>query len=95
MNPNQINALSPTAPHRPVDLEVVNAGKEGYVKTYIVIPPTIYGLAKTRFVEAGIQNAHSVQIPSLIEAALLRGEAGMVGAGKNVWSNVEVHDREY
>jgi len=95
MNADQIEALSPNAPHRPVDLEIVTAGKEGYVKTYIVIPPNIYGLANTRFVKAGIQNAHSMGIPSLIKAALARGQSGMIGEGKNVWSNVEVHDREY
>jgi len=94
MNADQIETLSPTAPHRPVDLAIVNADKEGYVKTYIVIPPTIYGLAKTRFVDAGIQNPHSMQLPSLIEAALDRGQAGMIGEGKNVWSSVEVHERE-
>jgi len=93
MNADQIETLSPTAPHRHVDLEIVKADKEGYVKTYIVLPPVIYGLAKTRFVDAGIQNPRSIMIPTLIKLALARGEAGMIGDGKNVWDNVEIHER--
>jgi len=93
MNADQIETLSPTAPHRHVDLEIVKADKEGYVKTYIVLPPVIYGLAKTRFVDAGIQNPRSIMIPTLIKLALARGEAGMIGHGKNVWDNVEIHER--
>jgi hypothetical protein len=32
-------------------------------------------------------------VPSLISAALDRGRAGMVGEGKNLWPNVEIHER--
>ena len=32
---------------------------------------------------------------ALIRASLDRGNAGMVGLGKNIWNNVEIHDRKY
>lgn len=64
----------------------------GYVKVYIILPSTIYGIASGVLVETGIQNPHSVQVPGLIQIALSRGRAGMVGAGKNVWPNVDIEE---
>lgn len=66
----------------------------GYVKSYIVLPSTIYGLATGKLVDMGIQNRHSVQIPFLINASLARGQAGIVGEGKNVWPNVNIDESE-
>ncbi|KAF8149876.1 hypothetical protein B0H34DRAFT_678825 [Crassisporium funariophilum] len=91
-NPDQIESLPDTQLHRNVDLELVRADKEGYIKSYIVIPSTIYGIASGELVEKGIQNAHSIQVPELIRAALARGEGGTVGAGKNFWPNVHIND---
>ncbi|TFK28556.1 NAD(P)-binding protein [Coprinopsis marcescibilis] len=91
-NPDQIEALAPTQIHRNVDLELVNADKAGYVKTYIVLPSTIYGIARNKLVNLGIANSHSIQIPSLIKASLSRGEAGMVGKGLNIWPNVNIEE---
>jgi hypothetical protein len=50
-------------------------------------------MATGRLVDMGIQNPHSQQVPALISAALDRGQAGMVGEGKNLWPNVEIHER--
>ncbi|KAJ7485954.1 NAD-binding protein [Mycena latifolia] len=91
-NADQIETLAPTAMHRNVDLAITQADAEGYVKSYIILPSTIYGLATGRLVDMGIQNPHSQQIPALISAALDRGQAGMVGEGKNLWPNVEIHE---
>ncbi|KAG6820934.1 hypothetical protein H0H93_009170 [Arthromyces matolae] len=91
-DPDQIETLDPSQPHRPVDLEIVKADREGYVKTYIILPSTIYGIAKSRLVDLGIQNPHSIQIPALIDASLSRGQGGMVGQGKNIWPNVHIDD---
>ncbi|KAF8223098.1 NAD(P)-binding protein [Tricholoma matsutake] len=91
-DPEQIESLAPTQAHRNVDLEIVNADKEGYVKTYIILPSMIYGIATGQLVEQGIQNPHSVQIPWLIKSSIDRGQAGMVGLGKNLWPNVHVED---
>ncbi|KAJ7104365.1 NAD-binding protein [Mycena belliarum] len=89
---DQIETLGSNQPHRPVDKVITQADAEGYVRSYIILPSTIYGIATGRLVELGIQNPHSIQIPQLINAALDRGQAGMVGEGKNLWPNVEVHE---
>ncbi|KAF7325704.1 hypothetical protein MKEN_00420600 [Mycena kentingensis (nom. inval.)] len=88
----QIATLPDTAMHRNVDLAITNADAEGYIKSYIILPSTIYGLASGPLVNAGIQNPHSIQVPMLIKASLDRGSAGMVGQGKNLWPNVEIHE---
>ncbi|KAJ7593067.1 NAD-binding protein [Mycena floridula] len=92
MNPKQIESLSPTAPHRSVDLAIVAADKEGYVKTYIILPSTIYGISHGKLFDAGLANPISQQIPGLIKAALSRGRAGMIGAGRNLWPNVYIDE---
>lgn len=67
----------------------------GYVKVYIILPSTIYGIAAGEFVEQGIQNPYSQQVPALIRASLDRGRAGMVGAGKNIWPNVDIEEGKH
>jgi len=91
-NPEQIESLPDTAPHRPVDLEIVSADKEGYVRTYIVLPPTVYGIATGKLRDLGISNPHSIQIPIAIKASLDRGQGGVIGEGKNIWAHVEIHE---
>ncbi|GLB41332.1 putative NAD-P-binding protein [Lyophyllum shimeji] len=90
--PAQIETLAPTQLHRDVDLILTDADRLGYVKTYIILPCTIYGIATGTLAAHGIQNVHSVQIPSLIRASLDRGQGGMVGLGKNRWNNVSIDD---
>ncbi|KAK0194327.1 hypothetical protein F5146DRAFT_1184365 [Armillaria mellea] len=77
--------LPPSQPHRNVDLAVIAADTEGYVKTYIVLPPTIYG------VPTGI--LHKLrQVRVLVEASIVRKQGGVVGEGKNHWPNVDVNE---
>ncbi|KAF5336566.1 hypothetical protein D9611_006508 [Ephemerocybe angulata] len=90
LNVVQLNSLPDTQFHRNVDLELLGGDEAGYVKTYIILPSTIYGLASSKLVDLGIQNRHSVQIPHLIRAAIDRGRGGMVGPGKNIWPNVHI-----
>ncbi|KAH9041644.1 hypothetical protein EDB85DRAFT_2071888 [Lactarius pseudohatsudake] len=92
-DPEQIESLPDTAFHRLVDLEVVAADKEGYVRTYIVLPSTIYGIATGKLFDLGISHAFSQQIPAAIKASLDRGQGGVIGEGKNIWPNVEVHEQ--
>ncbi|KAG6808428.1 hypothetical protein H0H87_012940, partial [Tephrocybe sp. NHM501043] len=91
-NPEQIKTLPITQIHRWVDVELDAADAEGYVKTYIVLPSTVYGIASNPFVDAGIQNPRSIQVPRLLNAALARGQGGLVGAGKNLWNDVSIDD---
>ncbi|KAI6006832.1 hypothetical protein EDD15DRAFT_2207248 [Pisolithus albus] len=92
LNPDQIENLAITQLHRNVDVAIVDADRENYVKTYIILPSTIYALAKTKFVDLGLQNPSSLQIPQLIRAGLLKGQGGVVGKGENIWPNVHVDD---
>ncbi|KAH9052952.1 hypothetical protein EDB83DRAFT_1181456 [Lactarius deliciosus] len=92
-DPEQIESLPDTAAHRLVDREVVAADKEGYVRTYIVLPSTIYGIATGKLFDLGISHAHSIQLPVAIKASLDRGQGGVIGEGKNIWPNVEVHEQ--
>ncbi|EKM78697.1 hypothetical protein AGABI1DRAFT_41510, partial [Agaricus bisporus var. burnettii JB137-S8] len=89
---DDLETLPDSAPHRDVDLAMINADNEGYVRTYLVAPSTIYGLATGRLVKAEIANNHSQQVPRLIRAALDRRRAGMVGKGVNIWPNVHIDD---
>jgi len=91
-NSEQIESLPETALHRLVDLEVVAADKEGYVRTYIVLPPTIYGIPRGKLFDLGIAHRHSIQIPLAIKASLDRGQGGVIGEGKNTWPDVEVNE---
>ncbi|KAF9496795.1 NAD(P)-binding protein [Pleurotus eryngii] len=92
-NPAQMATLAPTQMHRDVDLMIVEADKEGYVKTYIVLPSTIYGVAQGLLVDLGIANNRSMQIPAIVRASLDRKQGGMVGLGKNVWPNVDIEEQ--
>ncbi|KAH7927395.1 NAD(P)-binding protein [Leucogyrophana mollusca] len=91
-NVEQIESLSPTQIHRNVDLEIVEADKLGYVKTYIIIPSVVYGVASSPLIDLGLQNPHSILVPVLFKASLDRGQGGTVGEGKNIWQNVHVDD---
>ncbi|PAV17650.1 NAD-binding protein [Pyrrhoderma noxium] len=92
-NIEEIEALPLSQPHRLVDSTVVAADEEGYARTYIIFPSTVYGIAKNRLTESGLQNPYSIQIPYLIRAALDRGQGGVVGLGKNMWPNVHIDDQ--
>lgn len=91
-NADEIESLPETALHRHVDLPIVRADKEGYLKSYIVLPSNVWGIAKNSLVDAGIVNPHSKLIPMFISAALARGRIGVVGKGIPVWGNVEIEE---
>ncbi|KAH7928228.1 NAD(P)-binding protein [Leucogyrophana mollusca] len=95
INVEQLETLPDTQPHRNVDLLVIEADKQGYAKTHIILPSTIYSLATGRLVDLGIQNPRSIQIPVLIKAGLERGQGGVVGLGKNLWPNVHIDDSKW
>ncbi|KIJ63841.1 hypothetical protein HYDPIDRAFT_133743 [Hydnomerulius pinastri MD-312] len=92
LNPDQLETLPDTQIHRNVDLMVLAADKEGYARTYIVLPSLTYGLATGKLVDLGIQNPHSILIPMLARISLSRGRGGMIGKGANRWPNVHIDD---
>ena len=64
----------------------------GYLKSYIVIPGTVYGIASGPFIDAGIQNPYSVQVPLLIKVSLARGSTPIVGKGLSVWTSIHIDE---
>ncbi|KAJ6474216.1 hypothetical protein C8R45DRAFT_1011190 [Mycena sanguinolenta] len=87
-DPAIINSLSPTAPHRAVDLAWYNASQElaGKVKIAIYIPATVYGVGTGPFRKI------SIQIPAKIEAALRDGYASYGNDGQATFAHISVGD---
>ncbi|KAH7104121.1 NAD(P)-binding protein [Auriculariales sp. MPI-PUGE-AT-0066] len=83
---DDICAIDVNGPHRNVDLEIFEAGKDGYVNAYIIAPATIYGTGE------GPVRRISQQIPNLVRAMLKRGRGFYVGEGTNVWPGVHIRD---
>ncbi|KAI0090262.1 NAD-P-binding protein [Irpex rosettiformis] len=82
-----------SALHRNVDLVVLKADEEGYAKTYLVLPSTIWGVASNPIIDAGIANKFSIQVPAMIRAAIGRGQAGIVGKGQGLWNGINVNEQ--
>lgn len=71
---------------RTTDVAVVKTGERTGVKTYIMMPPTIYGRG------TGFFNQGSMQIPSVIRAAVKSGVPAYVGDGTARLGHVHVTD---
>ncbi|KAJ7242688.1 hypothetical protein C8J57DRAFT_1367366 [Mycena rebaudengoi] len=91
-NAEQLDTLDPKLPNRSADLEILKADEEGYIKSYIVVPGLVFGIAAGRFVDLGLQNPHTRLLPFMIRLLLALGEGATVGDGKNVWPCVEIHE---
>ncbi|KAI0635601.1 NAD-P-binding protein [Trametes polyzona] len=87
-----IEALPPTALHRAVDLLIVAADEAGYVRSHIILPSLVYGVATGPLFESGISNAHTVFTPILVRTALRQGNVAVLNKGESVWSNVHIDD---
>ncbi|KAF7377101.1 NmrA domain-containing protein [Mycena sanguinolenta] len=64
----------------------------GYVKAYIVMPTTVWGIPTGPLLDAGIQKWQNSILNFLVPPSVGRGQGGMVGGGRNVWNNVEVNE---
>jgi nucleoside-diphosphate-sugar epimerase len=76
----------------PVHEDVSSNVSTGYVRTYIVLPGAIYGLASGPVFSAGLAHRQSAPIPWIIKASLARGTVGGFGEGTNVWPYVHIDD---
>ncbi|GAA5878453.1 hypothetical protein JCM3774_006403 [Rhodotorula dairenensis] len=86
-----IEALGSRHPQRKVQVEVVAAAEAGDVRSYFIVPGTIFGVSA----EPGtgtIYNKHSNQMPALIRASIKRRRAGLVGRYQNTWPLVHTDD---
>ncbi|TCD61922.1 hypothetical protein EIP91_007714 [Steccherinum ochraceum] len=87
-----LDALPESTWHRNVDIPLAAAHKEGYVKTYNIAPPLVWGLATGALVDAGLQSPVPTCIVIMSRLAIFRGQFGYAGPMLNSWSTVEVHD---
>ncbi|KAG2412867.1 hypothetical protein HFD88_010424 [Aspergillus terreus] len=71
---------------RVTDVTVVETGQKLDVKTYIVVPPTIYGKGSGPFATL------SQQVPNLARFARKLGSAAVVESGKGIWNHVHISD---
>lgn len=65
-----IESLPKTQTHREVDLEVVDADKEVYVRTYVALPWTMHGVVNTPLISLGVQNCTPSKFPVSLKPAL-------------------------
>lgn len=81
----EIDSLRPSAPHREIDLTILEARQRfgDKAKIALMVPPLIYGISHGRL---------TIQLPTLARWALKHGYPAHVGEGKSVWSNVHVRD---
>lgn len=84
--PETVDSIADDAPHRQIDLAILERRKQlgAKAKISIVLPPVIYGLGK--------ENRLSIQIPTMARFALKHGFAGFCGGGKAVWGQIHVSD---
>ncbi|CAG7947057.1 unnamed protein product [Penicillium nalgiovense] len=71
---------------RVTDVTVAETGLSLGVKTYIVVPPTIYGQGDGPF------STMSQQVPNLARLARKRGFAAVIESGKGIWNHVHIAD---
>ncbi|KAF7920410.1 hypothetical protein BELL_0885g00010 [Botrytis elliptica] len=85
--PEKIDAKSDEAPHRKIDLAIVNANESlgPKAKLAIMIPPLIYGISS-------LEKRLSIQLPTLARFAIKHGYAGHIGEGLSRWSHIHVRD---
>ncbi|KAL8650975.1 MAG: hypothetical protein Q9226_004921 [Calogaya cf. arnoldii] len=79
------NDLTPYA-QRTADLTVINTGLTSSVKTYIIMPPTIYGTG------TGLFNRLTIQAPTIMRSALRNGQVLKLGADDGDVECVHVQD---
>ncbi|KAL1940279.1 hypothetical protein VTO73DRAFT_9231 [Trametes versicolor] len=87
-----IEALPPTAIHRPVDLAVVAADVAGYARTHIIMPSVIYGVATGPLFDTGIANSQTIIFPLYVRAAVINGHVAVLNEGATLWADVHITD---
>ncbi|KAL9040557.1 MAG: hypothetical protein Q9180_001833, partial [Flavoplaca navasiana] len=79
------NSLTPYA-QRTTDLTVISTGLASGVKTYIIMPPTIYGIG------TGLFNRLTIQVPTIMRSALRTGQVLQLGANDGDVECVQCED---
>ncbi|GAA5915154.1 hypothetical protein JCM6882_001123 [Rhodosporidiobolus microsporus] len=77
-----IEALGTAHPQRKVHVRVIESAEKGEVRSFFVLPSTIFGVSSEKGV-VSIFSKHSNQMPALIRGSLRKKQAGLVGEYKN------------
>ncbi|EIM19910.1 NAD(P)-binding protein [Wallemia mellicola CBS 633.66] len=86
-----INTLPASNIHRDVDTYLLEQSDK--IQLHLVYPSTIWGQNYGhQLAKRGISNPISMQIPDLTKAAIALKQAKTVGAGKNIWPNVNIEE---
>ncbi|KAF3923834.1 hypothetical protein ABW21_db0204033 [Orbilia brochopaga] len=72
--------------HRTAALRAIELSEEQGVKTFIIVPPTIYGETTALIPRL------SVQIPYVMRTAIETKKAYYIRSGRGIWSNVHIND---
>ncbi|OJT06191.1 hypothetical protein TRAPUB_2961, partial [Trametes pubescens] len=92
LNIADIEALPPTAIHRPVDVLVVAADAAGHARTHIIMPSVIYGVGTGPLFDAGISNPHTMVFPLYVRTGLHHKHLAVLNEGATCWANVHITD---
>ncbi len=65
----------------------------GYVRSHIVAPGVIWGIAKHALVEAGISNANTKGVGFIALPSVARSQAAVIGKGQAIWPSVNIEER--
>jgi len=87
-----INAIPIEKFHRQVDIPIIQAATEGYVKSFIVVPGIVYGTPSGKLVDLGAQKTVTGVVKLVVQFAIANGGAIIPGEGKNKWAYVHVND---
>ncbi|KZV64682.1 NAD(P)-binding protein [Peniophora sp. CONT] len=89
-----MTSLSSEHIHNIADTMVRLADVEGgYVRSYILYPPMVWGQQRGALADAGLTNVHPPALALPIKFSIARGQGGVIGKGLNQWSHVEVHEQ--
>ncbi|GAA6006858.1 hypothetical protein JCM10207_009117 [Rhodosporidiobolus poonsookiae] len=86
-----IEALGTAHPQRKVHVKIIEAAEAGHVRSFIILPSTIFGISSHAGVSE-IFNKHSNQMPALIRGSIKKKQAGLVGEYQNTWPLVHTDD---
>lgn len=64
----------------------------GYVRTHIMMPGIVFGVAHGPVFDRGIAQPFSIHIPALIKCSLDRRRGAMFGPGESVWPVIHIDD---
>ncbi|VDB94635.1 unnamed protein product [Peniophora sp. CBMAI 1063] len=80
--------------HGVVEATVRRAADEGgYVRSYVLHPPCVWGVRRGPLIDAGVSKVLSPALDGIAQLSIARGQSALIGRGLNKWVHVEVHEQ--